>query len=130
MKTKGNKASRLVQNATFAQLTPIEVFLVCLQDLRNVNPGHEQVILEFSEIVIVYTLLPLPGILYVLMGGNSARCKSYSRTRLFAHSLKFDIYSISAGADFISPEILECLFVYLLVIAIVSLFQFYVLHCR
>jgi len=129
LKTKGNKASRTVQNATFAQLTPIEVFLVCLQDLRNVNPGHEQVILEFSEVVIVYTLLPLPGILYVLMGGNSARCKSYSRTLLFAHSLKFTIYGISAGADFKSSEILECLFVYLLIIGIVSLFRFDVSDC-
>jgi len=80
--------------------------------------------------VIVYTLLPLPGTLYVLIGGNSARCKSYSRTLLFAHSLKFTIYGISAGADFKSPEILECLFVYLLVIAIVSLSGFTVLHCR
>ena len=93
------------------------------------NPGHEQVILEFSDIVIVYTLLPLPGTLYVLMGGNSARCKSYSRTLLFAHSLKFTIYGISAGADFKSSEILECLFVYLLIIGIVSLFRFDVSDC-
>ena len=102
---------------------------MCLQDLRNVNPGHEQFILEFSEVVIVYTLPALPGTLYVLIWGNSERCKSYSRTLLLAHSLKFDIYSISAGADFKSPEILECLFVYLLVIAIVSFFGIHVLNC-
>ena len=119
MKTKGNKASANVQNATSAQLTPIEVFLVCLHDLRKVNPGHEQFI-EFSEVVIVYTLPALPGTLYVLIVGNLGRLRSYSRTLLFAHSLNLTIYSISAGEDFISPEILECLFVYLLVIAIVS----------
>ena len=107
----------------------IEVFSVCLQDLRYVNPRQLQVILVPSDIVIVYTLLPLPGILYVLMGGNSARFRSYSRTLLFAHSLKFTIYSISAGEDFKSPEILECLFVYLLIIAIVSLFRFDVSDC-
>ena len=103
---------------------------MCLHDLRKVKPGHEHNTLLFSDIVIVYTLPALPGILYVLICGNSARCKSYSRTLLFAHSLKFTIYGISAGADFKSPEILECLFVYLLVIAIVSLSGFTVLHCR
>ena len=56
----------------FPQLTPIEVFLVCLHDLRNVNPGQEQLI-EFSEVVIVYILPELPGTLYVLIVGNLGR---------------------------------------------------------
>ena len=102
---------------------------MCLQDLRNVNPGHEHNTLLFSEVVIVYTLPALPGILYVLILGNLSLFSSYSRTRLLAHSLKFTIYGISAGEEFLSSEILECLFVYLLVIAIVSFFGIYVLNC-
>ena len=42
---------------------------MCLQDLRKVNPGHEQFI-DFSDIVIVYVIPVLPGTLYVVMGGN------------------------------------------------------------
>ena len=94
------------------------------------NPGHEHNTLLFSEIVIVYTLPALPGILYVLILGNLSLFSSYSRTRLLAHSLKFTIYGISAGEEFLSPEILECLFVYLLVIGIVSLFRLRLLDCR
>ena len=97
------------------------------------KPGHVHSISLFSDIVIVYTLPELPGILYVLMGGNTKglRLASISsRTRLLAHSLNLTIYGISDPREFSPSEFSKSLFVYLLVIAIVSLSGSTVLDCR
>ena len=97
------------------------------------KPGHVHSISLFSDIVIVYTLPALPGTLYVLMGGNTKGLRLAlisSRTRLLAHSLKFTIYGISAPGKFSPSEFSKSLFVYLLVIAIVSLSGSTVLDCR
>ena len=97
------------------------------------KPGHVHNISLFSDIVIVYTLPALPGILYVLMGGNTKGLRLAlisSRTRLLAHSLNLTIYGISAPGKFSPSEFSKSLFVYLLVIAIVSLSGSTVLDCR
>ena len=98
------------------------------------KPGHVHSISLFSDIVIVYTLPELPGTLYVLIGGNTKKglrlASKSSWTRLLAHSLKFTIYGISAPGKFSPSEFSKSLFVYLLVIAIVSLSGSTVLDCR